>query len=148
MEHVKLIGTIYVEPAIRFAWTSNTRSSYFEQQERSKKLEEELKVALHFLMWTTTSIVALEPHVIVISDLEEEVEVISQPTVEEQPQLTPESNPLEEKTKLQQPMSRDNGEEFLQELFEEASICNIIPQSLQSRMKVMMKRKGKAPTKE
>jgi hypothetical protein len=46
-------------------------------------------------------------------------------------------------------MSRDNGEEFIQELCEEASICNnIIPQCPQSRTKAMMKRKGKVPAKE
>jgi hypothetical protein len=38
-----------------------------------------------------------------------------------------------------------NGEEFLQELFKEGPICSIIPQCSRSRMKAMMKRKGKVP---
>ncbi len=45
-------------------------------------------------------------------------------------------------------MSKDNGEEFLQELFEEELICNIIPQRPRSRTKAMMKRKNKAHAEE
>jgi hypothetical protein len=46
-----------------------------------------------------------------------------------------------EEEELQQPMS--NGEEFLQELFEERLVCSIIPQHPRSRTKTMMKQKGK-----
>jgi hypothetical protein len=38
-------------------------------------------------------------------------------------------------------MNGDNGEEFLQELFEEKIVCSVIPQHPQS--KTMMKRKNK-----
>jgi hypothetical protein len=34
---------------------------------------------------------------------------------------------LEEEVELQQPMNKNNGKEFFQELFEEEPICNIIP---------------------
>jgi hypothetical protein len=39
---------------------------------------------------------------------------------------------------------KDNGEEFLQELFEEELVCSNILQHPRSRRKTMMKRKGKA----
>ncbi len=41
-----------------------------------------------------------------------------------------------------------NGEEFLQELCKEGPACNIIRQCLRSRMKAMMKRKGKVFVEE
>jgi hypothetical protein len=49
---------------------------------------------------------------------------LQQPIVEEQPQLVPTSRPMQEK-KLQQLVS--NGKKFLQELFEERLVSNIIP---------------------
>jgi hypothetical protein len=41
-----------------------------------------------------------------------------------------------------------SGEVFLQELFEEGPISNIIPQRSRSRTRIVMKQKGKAPIKE
>ncbi len=41
-----------------------------------------------------------------------------------------------------------SGEEFLQELFEERPVSNIILQCPKSETKTMMKRKGKAPIEE
>jgi hypothetical protein len=54
-----------------------------------------------------------------------------------------------EEEELQQLVSKDNGEEFLQQLFEER-VCNVnvIPHHPRSRTKAMMKRKGKVPTKK
>jgi hypothetical protein len=45
-----------------------------------------------------------------------------------------------EEKELKQPMN--SGEAFLQELFEEGPISNIIPQCPRSRTKTMMKQKG------
>ncbi len=53
-----------------------------------------------------------------------------------------------EKEELQQLVSKDSGEEFFQELFEEEPICSIILQRPRSKTRTMMKQKGKAPTKE
>jgi hypothetical protein len=47
-------------------------------------LEEELKASLNFLMKTITSIAKPAPHVIVILDSKEEVEIGLQPVIEEQ----------------------------------------------------------------
>jgi len=53
-----------------------------------------------------------------------------------------------EEEELQQLMSKDNGKEFIQELFEEEHAYNIMLQSLRSRTKPMMKQKGKALVEE
>jgi hypothetical protein len=47
-------------------------------------LEENLGVTINFLRRTTTSVVALKPQVIVISNLEKEFEILSRLVVEEQ----------------------------------------------------------------
>ncbi len=47
---------------------------------------------------------------IIISKEEEKVEILSQPTVEEQLEQAFEPRPVEEE--LEQPISKDNGEEF------------------------------------
>jgi len=49
---------------------------------------------------------------------------------------------MEEK-ELQQHVSKDNEEEFLQKLFEEEPICSVILQCPRSKTKVMMKQKAK-----
>ncbi len=73
----------YVEPlASRAPIVEETR--IFEQEQRSRELEEELEVALNFLKRTITFTATLAPQVIVILDLEEEVEIIPQPIIEEQ----------------------------------------------------------------
>jgi len=83
----------------------------FEQEQRSRELEEELKATLNFLRKTTTFTTKPVPQVIVILDSEEEMEVGLQLLVlQEQPQLVPESRLVEEK-KLQQPMN--NGKIFV-----------------------------------
>jgi hypothetical protein len=46
-------------------------------------LEEKLEVSLNFFFKTTTSIAKLVPHVVVILNLGEEVEIRPQPIVEE-----------------------------------------------------------------
>jgi len=82
VEHVRLIGTIYVKPlASRAPIVEETK--FFEQEHKSTELEEELKTTLNFLRGTITFIVALTPQVIVILDLEEEVEISFQQQVEE-----------------------------------------------------------------
>ncbi len=92
-------------------------------------MEEELEVTLNFLRKTTTFTTKRIPQVIVISNLEEEVEVGPQPIVHEQLQPVLESKHVEKK-KLQEPMS--SGKIFLQKLFEEGPISIIIPQCLRS----------------
>ncbi len=99
-------------------------------------MEEELEVALNFLRKTITSTTKPIPQVIVILNLEEEVEVGPQPVTQEQPQPVPKSRPVEEK-KLQQPMN--SGKVFLQELFEEGPISNIIPRRTRLETRTMMK---------
>jgi hypothetical protein len=51
----------------------------FEQEQRSKELEEELEVALNFLRRPTTFTTKPTPQVIVISNLKEEVEIKPRP---------------------------------------------------------------------
>jgi uncharacterized protein affecting Mg2+/Co2+ transport len=70
---------------------------FFEQKQRSRELEKELKATLIFKRKTTTSTTKLVPHVIVISDSKEKVEIKPQLVVEEQPQLVPIPRPMEEK---------------------------------------------------
>ncbi len=64
---------------------------------------------------------------IIISDSKEKVEVLFQPIAKEQSKHVLEPRPMEE-VDLQQYVSRDNGKEFLQELFEffQEPICNVI----------------------
>jgi hypothetical protein len=62
-------------------------------------------------MITTISIIALAPQVIVISNSEEEVEILPQPVVEEQLEQVPTPRPVEEE-ELQQLVNKDKGEEF------------------------------------
>jgi hypothetical protein len=69
---------------------------------------------LNFLKKTNTSTTKFVLQIIVISNLEEEVEVGLQLVVQEQPQLVSESRPTEEKY-LQQPMS--SGKLFFQKPF-------------------------------
>jgi hypothetical protein len=64
-------------------------------------LEEEWEATLNFLRRTITSTAKPIPQVIIILDLEEEVEVRPQPTVEEQLQLVSTLRPMEEE-ELQQ----------------------------------------------
>jgi hypothetical protein len=73
------------------------------------------------------------------------VEVGPQSIVQEQPKPVPESKFLKGK-ELHQPLN--SGEEFLQELFEDGPISNIIPQHSRLRTRIMMKQKGKEPIKE
>ncbi len=71
------------------------------------------------------------------------MEIISQPIVEEQTPQAFESRHVEEEVELQQPLSKDSGEEFLQEL-----VCSVILECQQLRTKTMMKRKRKMPIEE
>lgn len=72
-----MIGTIYVEPLASHApHVEETR--IFEQEQKSRELEEELEVVLNFLKKTITSTITLTPQVIIILDSEEEVEILSQ----------------------------------------------------------------------
>jgi hypothetical protein len=135
----------------------------FEQEQRSRELEEELEAALNILKRTIMFTTKLVPHVIVISDSKEEVEIrpqpiieeisqlvlasrsmeegeLQQPVVEEQPQLVLVPKHVEEK-ELQQPMR--SGEAFLQELFKKGPISNIIFQRPRLRTRTIMKQKGK-----
>ncbi len=93
---------IYVELLASHAPTVK-ETIIFEQKQRSRELEEELETKFDSLKKTTTSIATLAPQVIIISDLEEEVEIIPQQHVEEQPELVLASRPVEEE-ELQQPI--------------------------------------------
>ncbi len=53
-----------------------------------------------------------------------------------------------EEEELQQPMSKHNGEEFFQELFEEEFAYSVILQGPRSKTKAMMKWKGKVLVEE
>jgi len=82
VEHVRLIGIIYVKSlASRAPTVEETR--IFEQEHKSRELEEDLKTILNFLRGTITFTVTPTPQVIVILDLEEEVEILPQLVVEE-----------------------------------------------------------------
>ncbi len=74
--------------------------------------------------------------------MDSKVENLPQPVVEEQPKQVPTPRPVEEE-ELLQPMNKDSGEEFLQELFEEKHVYSVIIQCQRSRTKVMMKQKVK-----
>jgi hypothetical protein len=76
--------------------------------------------------------------VIIISNSKEEVEILSQLVIEEQLEQAPKPRFMEE-VKLQQLANKDSGEEFIQKVFEEEPICNVIPQCPRSRTKTMMK---------
>ncbi len=82
MEYVQLTQAINVEPLVSSASTTE-ETKVFEQEQRSRELEEELEEALNFLRRTTTSTSKPTPQVIVISDLEE-VEIKLQLVIEEQ----------------------------------------------------------------
>jgi hypothetical protein len=56
--------------------------------------------------------------VIIISDSKEEVEILSQLVIEEQSEQAPKPRFME-KVKLQQLVSKDSGEEFIQKFFKE-----------------------------
>jgi hypothetical protein len=62
VQHVKLIGAIYVEPLASHApITKETRT--FEQEQKNRELE----TTFNFLRRTTTSISTLTPQIIIIS---------------------------------------------------------------------------------
>jgi hypothetical protein len=73
---------IYVELLVSRAPTVE-EIRIFEQEQRSRELEDELKATLNFQRKTIIS-TTKPTHVIVISNLEEEVEVGSQPVIQEQ----------------------------------------------------------------
>jgi hypothetical protein len=83
MEYVQLTKAIYVKPLVSSASTIE-ETKVFEQEQRSRELEEELERALNFLRRTITSTSKPTAQVIIISDLEEEVEIRLQLVVEEQ----------------------------------------------------------------
>ncbi len=91
---------IYVEPLVSCTPIAEA-IKFFEQEHKSKELEEELEATLNFLRITITSIAKLVPQVIVILDSEKEMEIKPQLVVEEISQLVPTSRPMEEE-KLQQ----------------------------------------------
>ncbi len=70
--------------------TKETR--IFEQKIKSRELE----TSLNFFKRIATSITTLAPQMIIISKEEEEVEILSQPIVEEQLEQAPEPRPVEE----------------------------------------------------
>ncbi len=82
-EQVHMIGDIYIEPLTSCEPTVD-EVRIFEQEKRSRDLEEELEPNLNFRGRTVTFIPTLEPQLIVISDLEEEVEIILQSIAKEQ----------------------------------------------------------------
>ncbi len=84
----------------------------FEQEQRSRELEEELKATLNFQRKTIISTTKPVPHVIVISNLEEEVEVGSQPVIQEQLQSIFVLRLVEEK-ELQQPVVQEQPQPIL-----------------------------------
>ncbi len=73
----------------------------FKQEQISRELEEELKIAFNFLKNTTTSTTKPTLQVIVILDSKEEVEILPQFVVEEQIEQFYASRPMEEE-ELQQ----------------------------------------------
>ncbi len=82
-EQVRLTREIYVEPLA--SCTPTTKEiKVFEQKLKSKELEEELEKTLNFLKKPTIFIAKPTPHVIVISNSKEEVEIRPQPIIEEQ----------------------------------------------------------------
>ncbi len=95
------------------------------KNKKNRELEKELEAVFHFLKKITISIIAPTPQVIVISDLKEKVESLSQHVVEEQLEQAPTPRLVEEE-ELQQHVSKDNGKEFIQELFEKEPMCNVI----------------------
>ncbi len=90
VEHVKLIGAIYVEPLASHAPTIDKTNFW------ARKKSRELEVAFNFLWRTTTSIETLTPQVIIISKEEEEVEILSQLIVDKQLEQAPKPKPVEE----------------------------------------------------
>ncbi len=75
---VRLTRTLYVEPlASRAPTTKEVR--IFEQEQKSRELEKELEAILNFSRRTTIFTIAPTPHVIVILNSKEEVEILFQP---------------------------------------------------------------------
>ncbi len=66
MEQVRLIGAIYVEPLASHTPTTE-EIKVFEQEQKSRELEEELETTLNFLKRTIISIIKPAPQVIIIS---------------------------------------------------------------------------------
>jgi hypothetical protein len=95
MEQVHLIGAIYIKPLVLHE-PRTKELNFFEQEHKNK----ELKVTFIFLKRTTTSITTLESRVIVISNLEEKVEIVFQPIVEEQTTQALKSKLVEEEVEL------------------------------------------------
>jgi hypothetical protein len=86
---------ICVELLVSCAHTTK-EIKFFEQEQRSRELEEELEIKQNFPRRTTTSITKLIPHVIVISNSEEEMDIRPKPVVEEISQSIPTSRLVEE----------------------------------------------------
>ncbi len=79
---------------------------------------------MNFLRVTTTSIAKPIPQVIIISNLEEEVEVRPQPTVEEQLQLVSTLRPMEEE-ELQHVVQNNHNQFLHQDLWKKKSCSNL-----------------------
>jgi hypothetical protein len=99
VKQVHLIGAIYIE-LVASREPTKEEIKIFEEEKKSRVLEEELEVALKFFRKTTTSTTTTKPQVIVISNSNLEVEIISQPTVEEKTPQALESRPIEEEVEL------------------------------------------------
>ncbi len=84
MEQVRLIGAIYVEPLALHAPIVK-EIIFFEQEHKSRELEEELKTTFNFLKKTTitTTSPTPTPQVIIISNSKKKVEILFQPIIEE-----------------------------------------------------------------
>jgi hypothetical protein len=84
MEQVRLIGAIYVEPLALHAPIVK-EIILFEQEHKSRELEEELKTTFNFLKKTTitTTSPTPTPQVIIISNSKKKVEILFQPIIEE-----------------------------------------------------------------
>ncbi len=73
VKQVRLTGTIYKKP-LALCEPTVKKIKVFQQEKKSKDLEEELEATLNFLMQTIIFTTTPKPHVILISKEEEEEE--------------------------------------------------------------------------
>lgn len=86
---------IYVEPFVSHTLIAK-EIRVFEKEHRGRELEEELEVTLNFLKRTIIFITKPASQVIIISNLEEEVEIRPQIVIKEQLQSIFASRSMEE----------------------------------------------------
>ncbi len=95
IKHVRLTKVIYVEPFVSHTPIAK-EIRVFEKEHRGRELEEELEVTLNFLKRTIIFITKPASQVIIISNLEEEVEIRPQIVIKKQLQSIFASKPMEE----------------------------------------------------